>query len=246
MKFKLESYHYGDLSYGKKADTRDIMPGRSTGHFGTGFYSLGHKEEDSNYANRQLWEIDLTKYKLYKPKSNSDADYLHSTLKMVNNLDKDSFSRYDEKQLVSQLDDLNYYSGNKGILKFIKLYEPEALNNDPDLTEAIKEGQWGYVEDYAKDLIHELVSSSDRLEVAESNLQRIFGIKPDKLEPILKEAVLSNSEDSASTLLMKALGYEGVDVSHLDHDGDGLRGFDNFEYGSVVYDLKPGTYRRLR
>lgn len=36
--------------------------------------------------------------------------------------------------------------------------------------------------------------------------------------------------DSASTLLMKKLGYEGVDVRHTD--------LDNTTYGSVIYDLK--------
>lgn len=37
--------------------------------------------------------------------------------------------------------------------------------------------------------------------------------------------------DSISTRLMKALGYEGVDVRHIPS-------FDNTEYGTVVYDLK--------
>ena len=45
---------------------------------------------------------------------------------------------------------------------------------------------------------------------------------------------------------MKQLGYEGIDVSHLNKDQDGLRGLDNFTYGSVVYDLKPNTYRKIR
>lgn len=36
--------------------------------------------------------------------------------------------------------------------------------------------------------------------------------------------------DSASTMLMKSLGYEGVDVRHTD--------LDNTAYGSVIYDLK--------
>lgn len=38
--------------------------------------------------------------------------------------------------------------------------------------------------------------------------------------------------DSASTVLMKKLGYDGVDVT-------GIKGLDNTEYGSVIYDLKP-------
>ena len=39
-------------------------------------------------------------------------------------------------------------------------------------------------------------------------------------------------EDSASTIVMKELGFEGVDVT-------GIKGLDNTEYGSVIYDLKP-------
>lgn len=39
------------------------------------------------------------------------------------------------------------------------------------------------------------------------------------------------SFDSPSTMFMKALGYEGVDVRHINS-------FDNTAYGSVIYDLK--------
>lgn len=41
----------------------------------------------------------------------------------------------------------------------------------------------------------------------------------------------SDKEDSASTLLMKELGFEGIDVRGID-------GLDNTKYGSVIYDLK--------
>ena len=40
--------------------------------------------------------------------------------------------------------------------------------------------------------------------------------------------------DSLSTIFMKALGYEGIDVRHLPR-------FDNTTYGSVIYDVKPET-----
>ena len=36
-----KAIHWGDLDYGKKADSRKIMGGRGTGHFGTGFYFVG-------------------------------------------------------------------------------------------------------------------------------------------------------------------------------------------------------------
>lgn len=54
MSFKFEAYHYGDLSFGKKADTRDMMKGRGTGHFGTGFYTVSQEHPQSSYAKRDL------------------------------------------------------------------------------------------------------------------------------------------------------------------------------------------------
>jgi len=39
-------------------------------------------------------------------------------------------------------------------------------------------------------------------------------------------------DDSASTIIMKELGFDGVDVR-------GMKGLDNTEYGSVIYDLRP-------
>ena len=47
----------------------------------------------------------------------------------------------------------------------------------------------------------------------------------------------SNTWDSLSTVFMKALGYEGIDVRHLGDNGD-TYGLDNTKYGSVIYDLK--------
>lgn len=47
--------------------------------------------------------------------------------------------------------------------------------------------------------------------------------------------------DSLSTIFMKALGYDGVDVRHLNKDSDGWAGLDNTTYGSVIYDVKPET-----
>ena len=248
MKFIIEGYHYGDLDYGKKADTRDIIGGRGTGHFGTGFYTIGHQEPNSSYAHdprRQLWEIDLDKYNLYKPKSNSDAYYLHDILKIVNELTKDSFEKYNETELLSILDDYEYYKDNEGIIEFIKEYSPDSLEYDWNLKDAIKHNYWGEVEEYAKDLCSELAGDSRRLDVAVEELSKIFNLDSDYIRRILEYGFKADTDDSLSTYFMKQLGYEGVDVSHLNKDSDGLSGLDNFKYGSVVYDLKPGTYRKL-
>lgn len=48
-----------------------------------------------------------------------------------------------------------------------------------------------------------------------------------------------SKKDSASTVFMKELGYEGVDVT-------GIKGLDDTEYGSVIYELKPEDAKALR
>lgn len=96
-------------------------------------------------------------------------------------------------------------------------------------------------------------------ELGERDLDRYKDIKrlPDKLYDALerrhsKEEInkaleevnkhlSDNTGDSLSTIFMKALGYDGVDVRHLNKDGNGWAGLDNTTYGSVIYDVKPET-----
>ena len=72
------------------------------------------------------------------------------------------------------------------------------------------------------------------------NVSRILGVSKDTLENIITEATeeahqidypASTTADSIATRVMKRLGYEGVDVRHIDQ-------MDNTTYGSVIYDLK--------
>ena len=65
----------------------------------------------------------------------------------------------------------------------------------------------------------------------------------EEIETALNEVndnLYSKTGDSLSTIFMKALGYEGIDVRHLQDNGD-TSGLDNTTYGSVIYDLKPDT-----
>ena len=250
-----EAYHYGDLDYAKKAETRNQFgTKRGTGHFGTGFYSVGKYEPEkvpSPYNTRACWEIDLDKYNLFKPKSNSEAHNLHDALKYINEyVDRNSFVNYDEQKLLQELDDLEYYRDNQGIIDFIKKYDSASLDEDNNpnynLIHDIENNKWGAVESYAKELCKDMASSSDYLDYAVDILNRIFKLDREELKELVKDAYFNKSTDSVSTNFMKALGYEGVDVSHLDHDAEGLAGLDNFSYGSVVYDLKPNTYRKVK
>jgi hypothetical protein len=114
------SLHKGDLSnankpYGGGTDSLYGMEGRGTGHFGSGTYLSTYKEEDNEkykkyidvpYYNRHItkvkegvYVIDLDKYNLYKPGSTRIANFLYSTLRLINSFFYD-------------LDDLN----SKGIV----------------------------------------------------------------------------------------------------------------------------------
>src|SRR5574344_861774 len=78
-------YHAGDL--GKSESRWQIMSGnRSTGHFGTGTYFVGNKEEINiePYNKRPQHEIDFDKYNLYKPFNKGQAEKLHQFLKDLN------------------------------------------------------------------------------------------------------------------------------------------------------------------
>ena len=105
----------------------------------------------------------------------------------------------------------------------------------------------GVIENHVKDAIHSKYSSIAGLRYALKVLSRELNVSQDKLLDAIRKAYNNkDSQDTISTQLLKALGYEGVDVTHLNHDAQGLSGLDNFSYGTVIYDLKPGTYKRIK
>lgn len=77
-------------------------------------------------------------------------------------------------------------------------------------------------------------------------LSEILGVDADSLYDTVRSAMLQSEMethnrdfydafyDSVGTKIMKALGYEGIDVRNI-------HGLDNTAYGSVIYNLKPET-----
>lgn len=291
---------FGDLDYAKKTDTRKMMGGRGTGHFGTGFYFVG---KDGPYGitddgqlkydyepSRPVYEIELDNYNLYKPKDNDSAYKLHDTLKLINgnyesSLDKWLTQNIDEEKLKDELFNLGWNLVDEDLdddfdlddddidLDFDDLedtssddYEDAVKEQDKSLDkyrELVKEFiakyeledyVWkdidtlksGEIERHVEDAIREKFRSLGLLEYALDTLSKMFNVDKSKLLDIIHKAYESNSEDSISTMIMKSLGYEGVDVTHLNKDAQGLSGLDNFGYGTVVYDLKPGTFKRIK
>ena len=173
-------FRAGDLA--DKAETIYKFEGpRSTGHFGTGFYFFGKKQDAQEYAKRTgtdttsriVSEVDLDDYNL-APASLA----LHKSLKDIN----DEYSSYSflKRDLSSK----------------VMPYEIErvatilGINLTSDLSSR-----------YAEDITKKLRSSDNK--------------------------------ESASTLVMKALGFDGVDATGTE--------LDNSTYGTVVYDIKPQT-----
>lgn len=296
-------YHYGDLDYAKKADRREIMGDRGTGHFGTGFYMVGTFDPDkaNGYNKRACWEIDLDKYNMFKPKSNSQAYELHDALKEINRglntnfptyeyLEDNVFQSLNDKYLEPSIkevqafygvdefdaeeilwnqeqfvkedengnvmvneDSLKYYIEDLedeletyGILDYLgydreynKLQDSIRTNNVDDFWRDL-----GKIKGEIKRIIERQIIRGEHLVWAIKTLSKIFGKDVSKEA---EDAIYSpNQEDSRSTVFMKSLGYEGIDVTHLNKDGEGLSGLDNFGFGSVIYDLKPGTYKKIK
>lgn len=289
MRFIKENYgyHYGDLDVAKKADKRAIMGGRGTGHFGTGFYMVGafNPAKAYDYGKRACWEIDLDKYNMFKPKSNSQAYNLHDDLKEINKGRPTEFPTYEyfEENIITPLYDKYLAVDIKDIQNFFGVSYDKAFDMYLDgtyKTQTNEDGEYIIPQENYKKFEDELSQELDDIGILKYMSYRIDADRPGDIEENIKRALsrqssrvedlryavkdLSkifgkdvtkevedaldspNQEDSKSTVFMKSLGYEGIDVTHLNKDGEGLSGPDNFTYGSVIYDLKPGTYKKIK
>lgn len=295
---------FGDLDFAKKTDTRDMMHGRGTGHFGTGFYFVskdgpygidenGKLKYDYN-PSRPVYEIDLDNYKLYRPRNNEVAYKLHDAFKVINSynnslkpwlnkkintnklkdelyqigwdadlsesmennldeiddiMDSSVLDYYDDAELLTdEQKDKLYEENYKELAKeFIDKYKLESFINIDytDLESWINSSTPGRIENELEKAIDRLDKDISYIRNAVDTAANILSIDKNKLLQFLDMAYNFKSNETISTLIMKALGYEGIDVTHLNKDAQGLMGLDNFSYGTVIYDLKPGTFRRI-
>lgn len=246
-------YHYGDLG---KADYRHQFGNRNTGGFGTGTYFVGkpiNREEGRNSrSSRPEHVVDFSDYKLYKPLSNNQAYRLHDALLYFNNysavnrtipttwekiLDEyeevmdDVFSTADQVEPVNGANLFDTAPLLKYIRKYIEYYPRK-----------ITEVDYYSLKDISKEIEEARLEESDKFY---SNVNSLldalrYSVSEDRLVKIIKAAIEDSSDIAPSTLIMQKLGYDGIDVRHLNHDDQGLSGLDNFGYGSVIYDLKEG------
>ena len=243
-------YHYGDLS---KADYKHQFGNRNTGGFGTGIYFVGkpinQRKDAMGYKGRPEHVIDLSKYNLYKPKDNNRAYKLHDALLYLNNYSAatnevpatwdDILDEYEEVFDEVFLE-LNSSTGSKPvklntapilryIRKYIEYYPYKITDVDYDS-----------LRDIAKEIEERRVEESQKFYNAIDNLYSAlnYSVGEDRLIKAVKSAIKDTSDIAPATLIMQKLGYDGIDVRHLNKDDQGLQGLDNFGFGSVLYDLK--------
>ena len=239
--------HYGDL--GKGNDTYYYQMSstrRSTGHFGTGTYFVNEEYqpgESSSYAKRPTQKVEFDDYNLFKPQTEYDGFDLHDALKQIN-----YNSNPISQELYNEL--LPYYEASFGTINDLLTNEEES--NYSKVRELLKEAgveteeYTGYNSlEYERDLedkITDVLNDYYRFEAAKRDLERILGIDEEQFDKSIQEvrdaekkySNMNDDEllkaDSLSTIFMKSLGYNGVDVRGLDQ-------LDNTTYGSVIYDL---------
>ena len=194
-----------------------------------------NKDFDIDKLEDELFQIGWNAQEVYED-LDDDLDDLDLDIDDLDDLVDDKEELSDE-----ELDRRYEENYRKGVKEFIKKYGLEEY-----VWKDIDNEKIGVIENHVKDAILRKYDSIKGLEYALRFLSKIFNVSEDKLLNIIKEAYNNKSLDTISTQIFKALGYEGVDVTHLNHDAQGLSGLDNFSYGTVIYDLKPGTFKRIK
>lgn len=246
--------HYGDL--GKAHDTNYFSINgsrRGTGHFGNGTYFVSNDYEvgpNSTYAKRPVNTASFDGYNLATPKTAQDGFDLHDALKEIN---------YNNTPISKELYDklLPYYEASFGTTN--SMLDEESFNDYKNIRNLLKQAgveteefngdSYSRYERDLEDKITDVLNNYDRFSRAEKDLKRILNINDKQLNNAL-EAVRNAKQkydnynddqklkaDSLSTIFMKKLGFDGVDVRHLKELND-------TEFGSVIYDLKPNQQNK--
>ena len=244
-------YHYGDLGKGRDTYRKNMTKqGRGTGHFGTGTYFIGHKlDNDDIYTNRPLHQIDFNKQKnLLKLDSEHDAFELHNFLKMINNCEFEAQEKYNNLSKIKELNDTltlnsteeDYKRINNEITKIFDNNNIEYKSKDKykqldDYRNADDRDSWynQYLMDIFDKNYKELEIKARDFKINKDTINYIVNRSKEDVDKALEEVIKdkdSNNTDSLSTVFMKALGYNGIDVLDIPK-------LDNTSYGSVIYDL---------
>lgn len=200
-----KGYRAGDLTTKAEEKGKFGNTSRGTGHFGTGFYFFSGKDKASKHdkgTDRGVSEIDLDGYNLAE-----GTKELHGELKSAN--DK---HHNEGKDIESS--DVEKIASKTGVdLSNENPYQEFKPRNNKQYEDLQKK--------YTPEEIREGERKSDEWKSETENIA-------ERVNEKLKDP---KNKDTASTLIMKELGFEGVDSRKNPE-------LDNAIYGSVVYDIK--------
>lgn len=246
--------HYGDLGKGNDTYYTNMSGSRSTGHFGTGTYFVGEEYqtgESSSYANRPVNKVEFDDYNLYKPKTDSEGFTLHDGLRAINS--KIIFNENEMDSIRTTLENYQNELTEESTQKLLKEldrwgYDVENIKNDfengwdtraeKDLVEMAED----ILDDYdskIRDYSHMVDSLLENTDLTREDIWKAFRKARDTMfdynDKGYKYGQYPTAKvDSLSTVFMKSLGFNGIDVRGLDS-------LDNTTYGSVIYDLDNKT-----
>ena len=167
-----------------------------------------------------------------KPKTRSDEEYLELAQNLLRKENKElealdlSRSADESKARLKEIEDI-YRSQDKATEPYEKYYFnllSDKLSNE--LNGDFASGASKYLDDLesSKNIISQLAEDTGK---SETEVRKALEVAREKIS---KYSDSKAKEDSASTIVMKELGFEGVDVR-------GIKELDNTEYGSVIYNL---------
>ena len=219
---KQKVFRAGDLTVKAEPISKFELTNRSTGHFGTGFYFFGKRADAETYAKRTgtetssriVSEIDLNNYNLAKATLS-----LHEELKRIN--DKE----FNDRDITSfDIERIAKESGLPIKERQENPYKEFLVRNNREYKALISK--------YGEAKTKEMSDKANRI-----NLDTKAPYE-DIANDINKKLKNKENKDTRSTLVMKALGFEGINATGTD--------LDNSRYGTVIYDIKsPQTRKQM-
>lgn len=249
--------HYGDL--GKAQDTyySEVSKSRGTGHFGTGTYFVSEDYEpggSSSYSKRPSNVVSFDNYNLYKPSTDQDGYDLHDGLKAINS--KSLFNKEEISKIQKQYNNYKTNLSDESINNLINVLDENGYDVE-NIKKDLEEGWTTRAETNLVDMAEDILDDYDSLYKSYNKMiEQIKKNNPNISDEIINNAFEATNKtleeykekgykygqyptpkiDSLSTIFMKNLGYEGIDVRHL-------KGLNDTTYGSVIYDLKNNNQR---
>ena len=152
------------------------------------------------------------------------------------------YGKYNVADAIAHVTDWEYAPTSNGTLWSDEANESvpvESVYDKVNLSDVLSEiekkhpRKWDYslsADDYGE-WINSFAEIADVLGITENEVEKAVNKTKKQLKDVNYYGANANVSDSAATVFMKALGYEGVDVRHI-------KEMDNTTYGSVIYDLK--------